>query len=365
MKIIFDRIAELAEKYNIPLNDMTKIVEKYIIKTWEQYHGEGYKLKFKSTPHKTSLNRLLVVVEENKFDDPEWFKQHISLEEAQANSKEKISVGDIIEEPVPFNLSNQVIFQGSQGMRQEIKEYTKNKEYEIFFPYVGNIFTCNVISFVPRHGAIVMINEFGFPKYHGFLSSDFIAKSEAFSPGLSILCRLNEVKKDLQFHQLLFERTSSEFLSGLIAKIIPEMNQKVSIVRIARDPGVRSKVVVKALEPAINVLGLCIGHKSNRLKTIREAISNEKVDFILYDSDLKTQIHNCFKDIKINEINIGEEIEVVVDEKDFGKALGSNGQNARLVGSILKQKIKIVSKEKLDETKDSKDFFDENSTTKS
>jgi len=59
---------------------------------------------------------------------------------------------------------------------------------------------------------------------------------------------------------------------------------------IAREPGQKSKVIVKSNQPEVDPVGSCIGVKGSRIKGIIDEIGGERVDIIPYSEDQIEQI---------------------------------------------------------------------------
>lgn len=152
---------------------------------------------------------------------------------------------------------------------------------------------------------------------------------------------INEDNKKL----VLISRADPLFIEKLFNIEIPEIaNKSIEIKKIARKAGVKSKIVVKAIQEGVDAIGACVGQRGIRINNIMSELGEEKVDIIPYSEDIQTYIANCLKPAIIKEIIINEEnrrIIVRVDQDSLSIAIGKEGTNAILAGEIVGYRIDI------------------------
>ena len=67
---------------------------------------------------------------------------------------------------------------------------------------------------------------------------------------------------------------------------VPEISEGVIEIKAgARDPGLRSKLAVKAKDKRIDPIGSCIGMRGARVQAVSNELNGERVDIILWDED--------------------------------------------------------------------------------
>lgn len=142
-------------------------------------------------------------------------------------------------------------------------------------------------------------------------------------------------------------RTDTQFLVELFKSKIPEVaDGVVEIVSCARNPGFRSKVVVRSHEPRVNALAACIGPKGANIKNINKFMNNENVDVIEYDENIAQLLMHAIKPVNVCSIVVDEvnkSIEISVPDEEIALAIGKNGKSIDLVSRLLSWKIEAYS----------------------
>lgn len=138
-------------------------------------------------------------------------------------------------------------------------------------------------------------------------------------------------------HVVFLSRRNSEFIKALMVSSIPEITDGiVEIKKIARLPGIRSKVAVYS--ESIDPVGICIGAKGTKIKSISSEAQYEQIDIVQWSHDIRTFIFNCFKNVTLHHILFEQEQNsciLVVSEESKSSVIGRNGQNIKLVSILL------------------------------
>ena len=126
---------------------------------------------------------------------------------------------------------------------------------------------------------------------------------------------------------------------------IPELAEDlIEIVAVARDPGRRAKVAVRARVPGVNPVGACIGWGGLRISDVEKRLNGERVSIVAYDPDPVTFVTSALG-LPLATAHITDpayhEIQVRVDAGDFPRALGKYGQNLRLAGRLTHWRIQL------------------------
>lgn len=80
----------------------------------------------------------------------------------------------------------------------------------------------------------------------------------------------------------------SDPLRQLFREHVPEVaTGVVEIKGVAREPGARSIVVVFSRVPAIDAVGVCVGARGCRIKSIVAGLAGEKIDIVLWHESLE------------------------------------------------------------------------------
>jgi transcription termination/antitermination protein NusA len=126
---------------------------------------------------------------------------------------------------------------------------------------------------------------------------------------------------------------------------IPELaDDLIEIVAIARDPGHRAKVAVRARIPGVNPVGACIGWGGLRISDVEKRLNGERVSIVAYDPDPATFVTSALG-LPSATAHITDpdhhEIAVRVDAGDYPRALGKYGHNLRLAGRLTHWRIHL------------------------
>ena len=149
------------------------------------------------------------------------------------------------------------------------------------------------------------------------------------------------------------------FLRKLFEIEVPEVeNGEVEIVNIARDPGYRSKVSIKATKSHIDALGACVGNRGVRINTIMIEINGEKIDLVPYSDDPLEYIASALSPAKVISVEINESLKssrVIVPDDKLSLAIGKMGQNVRLAARLTGWKIDVKPESSIAEDNDVKE----------
>ena len=82
-------------------------------------------------------------------------------------------------------------------------------------------------------------------------------------------------------------RVSNHFLEEVLKReIYPIQDGEVEIFSIARNPGFKSKVVLKSLKSNVNPVKASLGHRGSYIQSVNSFLNGETVDLITYDSNI-------------------------------------------------------------------------------
>jgi N utilization substance protein A len=149
--------------------------------------------------------------------------------------------------------------------------------------------------------------------------------------------------------QVILSRTSPEFIKELFENEVPEIEQGLLEIKgAARDPGVRAKIAVVAYDSRIDPIGTCVGMRGSRVTAVRNELGGEQVDIVLWSEDPAQFVIGALAPANIESIVVDEDrhaMDVVVDEENLPKAIGSRGQNVRLASDLTGWQINIMTPE--------------------
>jgi N utilization substance protein A len=138
---------------------------------------------------------------------------------------------------------------------------------------------------------------------------------------------------------------------------MPEIEEGLLEIRsAARDPGLRSKIAVKANDQRLDPVGTCVGMRGSRVQAVTGELAGERVDIILWSIEPAQFVINAMAPAEVSSIVVNEDVhsmDVVVGEEQLALAIGRSGQNVRLASELTGWTLNVLTEEEADQkTKD-------------
>lgn len=339
----------VAREKNIDKEDVFEAMEIAIQKAARSKYGFEHDIRA-NIDRKTgaiSLARYREVVEEIiPLEDEEEDTQNatkILLEDAVAYDPEA-KIGDfIIDELPPIDFGRIAAQTAKQVIVQKVRDAERNKQYEEYKEKVGTIIngTIKRIEF----GNVVL--DIG--KAEAILRRDEIIPREKFKNGDRVRAYVLEVRRENKGPQIFLSRTCPEFMAKLFMQEVPEIyDGVVKIMGVARDPGSKAKIAVKANDMTIDAVGACVGLRGIRVQAVVTELQGEKIDIVPYSEDKAQYIVSALAPAEVSKVVLDEEnnrIEAVVPQEQFSIAIGRRGQNVKLASQLLGCDIDVLTEE--------------------
>ena len=268
----------------------------------------------------------------------------IGIDELPEKDVGKYKVGDVYRIPADITELRKAMVLTIKGlMRQKFAEAEKEILHEQFKDKINTLITGRVETFDER-GASVNIG-----RTSVYLSRKEMIKDEKFSQGEIIKLFVEDVASGTKGAHIVVSRSCEGFLGAIMSEEIHDINDgTISIVKIAREAGERSKVAVTSKDPNVDPAGACIGPNGNRIQKVVAQLGNastkEKIDIIAYKEDSRLYIMEALKPAHVLGIKVDEENKsalVVVKDDSLSLAIGRKGVNARLAVKLTGYNIDI------------------------
>lgn len=275
-------------------------------------------------------------------------EKHIYEDIAQEKYGLQVKIGDVIEEKLEDkNLGRVSAHYFKQSLKENITKMKRISNAKMYANKIGQIFSLTVKKIV--NGDIyVSLND----NIEGIIPKKETINGEYFKIGYNINAVLLEVSSFYKGIPLIFSRSSSEYIEGVLKKEVDNISEgNIDIYKIVRVAGYKTKVVLESIVPHLNPIRECIGHKKIRLENIQKLIGNENIDFIEYKKDLNDFIIELFKPYSLSNIYINEnvkELTVSVNADIINKVIGTDSINLNLIEKILDYKIHVLSKDEFE-----------------
>ncbi len=147
---------------------------------------------------------------------------------------------------------------------------------------------------------------------------------------------------------IILSRAHPKFIEKLFEMEIPEIyDGVVNIVKVVREPGLRTKVAVASERDDVDSVGACVGMRGIRIQSIVRELEGEKIDVVEWDNDRKIMAANALIPAKTKEI-VGKAdggVIAVVENDHYSFAVGKSGHNVRLASRLCGFDIDIKTED--------------------
>lgn len=341
---LIDSFSEFKEFKNINRPTMMNILEDIFRTMIVKKYGTDENFDIIINIDKGDLelwrNRLVVDDEfaEDSFDYDE--NKHISLSDAIKIDTD-FTIGEEVTEPVNMNdFGRRAILTLKQGLMSRVLDLEKENTLDKYKDRIGDLISGEVYKINKNEISIMDDDgiELILPK-SGQIPREFYKKGEIIK---AVIENVEMVKNS---PLITISRSSSEFLERLLELEIPEiLDGLITINKIVREAGERSKVSVESFDERIDPVGACVGVKGSRLREIFKELRNENIDIINYTKNIELYITRALNPAKIKNIKIDEDkksAEIFLDTDQIAKAIGKGGHNIKLSSKLTGYSIDI------------------------
>lgn len=333
---ILAAISQLERERGVSRDALFEALEAALLSAYRKNYGTTQNVRIqvmRDTGKIRVLSRRTVV---EKVTDP---KTEISLEQARLKDP-SYKVGDIVEEEIAAEGFGRIAAQtAKQVVIQKLREAERGMIYEEFASREGDVVT----GIVARIEGRTVIVDLG--RVEGIIPPQEQVKGEKLTQGERIKAYVVEVKKTNKGPEIILSRTHPGLLKRLFELEVPEINDGVVEIRaIAREPGSRSKVAVRATLPEVDALGACVGPRGSRVQSVVQALKGERIDIIEWDEDPAKFVANALSPARVIKTEVFPEQKLaraIVPDYQFSLAIGKEGQNARLAAKLTGWKVDI------------------------
>ena len=333
----------VAREKNIDREDVFVAMEVAIQKGARSKYGVEHDIRA-NIDRKTgaiALSRYREVVEEDAVIENEAAQLPLSkAKKIKADAK----VGEfLIDALPPIDFGRIAAQTAKQVIVQKVREAERNKQYEEYREKIGTIINGTVKR--AEFGNVVL--DIG--KTEAILRRDETIAREKCKNGDRIRAYVLDVRRENKGPQIFLSRTCPEFMAKLFTQEVPEIYDGiVKIMGVARDPGSKAKIAVKAEDVTVDAVGACVGLRGIRVQAVVNELQCEKIDSVPYSEDKAQYIVSPLAPAEVSKVVLDEEngrIEVVVPQEQFSIAIGRRGQNVKLASQLLGCDIDVLTEE--------------------
>lgn len=296
-----------------------------------------------------TFRRWLIVADED-YTYPDVEKTIEEIQEEIPGTT--IQIGEYYEEQLPNEgFGRQAAQTAKQIILQRIRDAEREQNLNEFLAVKEDIVS-GTVKRVERHGIIVEVVA---GKLDALIPRDQMIPRENFRNGdriRALFLRVEEIGNTGR-KQVILSRTSGDFLVKLYANEVPEIADGMLEIRaVARDPGQRAKVAVKANDQRIDPQGTCIGVRGSRVNAVSNELSGERIDVVLWSPEPAQFVMSALSPAEVSRIVIDEDkhaVDVIVAEDQLALAIGRGGQNVRLASDLTGWQLNIMTSAEADE----------------
>lgn len=282
-----------------------------------------------------------VIAQKEVVDKVTIPEEEITLEDARLLNP-NIELGEWVDFPcTPQDFGRIAAQTARQIISQKLRSAERDVIYEEYRHRVNEIISGSVKRLIRGSTLIVDLG-----KVEGILPDRFYPKTEKYNVGDRVQALLFEVRDtENGGAEVILSRSHPEFVRQLFLQEVPELQDNtVSIERIVRDAGYRTKLVVRSHDSKVDPVGACVGVRGSRVKNIIRELNNEKIDIIPYTDDPIQLLINALSPIEPRKIDVSEDgtmVSIVVDDENYPAVLGKRGMNARLNGDLIDAELQV------------------------
>ncbi len=288
-------------------------------------------------PQKNSvkIKAEMVVVPDEEMEDPYNEVKLSVAEQLYARKGKTVEVGQTITLNItPQDFGRIAVQTARQTMQQRIRKAEQEMLAEAFRDRVGEVVTGTVRRY-DKGDVIVEVD-----KFEGIVPSRHRIPKEDYATGDKLRFYVVEVKDGARGHELILSRSHPNLVRRLFESEVIEIAEgTVEIMNIVREPGYRTKLVVRSADPNVDPIGACVGMRGARVKNVVNELNHEKVDILEYSDDKAAMVKESLDPIDPIKIDVDKENRVVsvyvADDKTAAKAKGSRGKNVRLTARLI------------------------------
>ena len=334
----------LAHEKNVSREVIFTALELALASATKKKHDTGVDIKVEidqeTGEYKTF--RCWTILPEDEIENK---NAEITLEDEKSKNK---SINDVIKEPISSVEFGRI---GAQAAKQVILQKVREAEREQIlkdFLAQDEKLVSGQIRRMERGNAIIEIG-----RLDAILPRDQMIPKENLRISDRIRAILIKIDDTVRGPQLILSRIAPEFLIRLFELEVPEIEEGLlEIMAASRDPGLRSKIAVKANDQRLDPVGTCVGMRGSRVQAVTSELAGERVDIVLWSIEPAQFVINAMAPAEVSSIVVDEDkhsMDLVVAEDQLAQAIGRNGQNIRLASELTGWELNILTEEQSDQ----------------
>ena len=228
-----------------------------------------------------------------------------------------------------------------QVVMQRLRDAERDEVFKQFEDKEGEVLLVTLQKIEPRHITVDL------GRSEAIMPLQEQVPTERYRSNTKMRVLLKTVERTIRGPELIVSRADNQLLRRLFEMEVPEiLNGAVEIEAIAREPGSRSKVAVRARQDGVDPVGSCVGLRGVRIQNIVNELNAEKIDVVEWNQEMPIFIANALGPAQVMKVELNHDDSTamaVVPERQLSLAIGREGQNARLAARLTGWKVDIKS----------------------
>ncbi len=344
---IFASLRELEKLKGIPVDYMVERLKQALANAYRKDREDHRDVPADNVVVNLDEHGLSIHLVKTAVEEVEDTALEIQLDAARRYNP-AVQPGEPVNIPVDYQKFGRIAAQtAKQVVIQGIREAERGVMYESYSSKAQELLTGTVTKIVPATGDVLLKVGQGNDVSEAMLRSGEQIPGETFVEGQIVKVYVLDVRRNDRGPLVQVSRTHPNLVRRLFELETPEIAEgQVEIRNIAREPGSRSKMAVRAAMEGVDPVGACVGPRGGRVNAVVEELHGEKIEIVVWSEDPCQYVKAALSPADVLSVALipGQKAcGVVVPDDQLSLAIGKEGQNARLAAKLTGYKIDIKS----------------------
>ena len=351
---IFASLRELEKLKGIPVDYMVERLKQALANAYRKDREDHRDVPADNVVVNLDEHGLSIHLIKTAVEEVEDTALEIQLDAARRYNP-AVQPGEPVSIPVDYQKFGRIAAQtAKQVVIQGIREAERGVMYESYSSKAQELLTGTVTKIAPVSGEVLLRVGQGNEASEAVLRSTEQIPGETYVEGQILKVYVLDVRKNDRGPLVQVSRTHPNLVRRLFELETPEIAEgQVEIRNIAREPGSRSKMAVRAAMEGVDPVGACVGPRGGRVGAVVEELHGEKIEIVVWSEDPCQYVKAALSPADVLSVALipGQKAcSVVVPDDQLSLAIGKEGQNARLAAKLTGYKIDIKSASQVQET---------------
>ena len=351
---IFASLRELEKLKGIPVDYMVERLKQALANAYRKDREDHRDVPADNVVVNLDEHGLSIHLIKTAVEELEDTALEIQLDAARRINP-NVQPGEQVSIPVDYQKFGRIAAQtAKQVVIQGIREAERGVMYESYSSKAQELLTGTVTKIAPVSGEVLLRVGQGNEVSEAVLRSTEQIPGETYVEGQILKVYVLDVRKNDRGPLVQVSRTHPNLVRRLFELETPEIaDGQVEIRNIAREPGSRSKMAVRAAMEGVDPVGACVGPRGGRVGAVVEELHGEKIEIVVWSEDPCQYVKAALSPADVLSVSLipGQKAcSVVVPDDQLSLAIGKEGQNARLAAKLTGYKIDIKSASQVQET---------------